>query len=57
MLELENHIVFLPSKYDYISDDHIKDLSKGGYCIKKEPNNNNNTNNSNYYKIVFEKKQ
>lgn len=50
MLELEDYITFLPIKYNYISDDVIKDLSSGLYCIKKVPDGI-------YYKIVFEKKK
>lgn len=35
-VEVENHVIFLPTRYNLLTEEELADLSSGNYHIKKE---------------------
>lgn len=48
VLDLEEHIMFLPEKYIFITDEVLRQLTTGKYSIKKA------TDDGIHYNLVFE---
>lgn len=47
MLELEHYVVFLPEKYNVITDNIIEDVNNGKYKLQKDQKDENT------YKVKF----